>query len=125
MKRTAYPLRDPLIMTFFGRDWMRDDGYCLTVLILPAPTLRRRFEEGMMMLVGFGIRVRFVSPWGRPHSWMWVNRPGNAWRLPVIFDFHTDATEIAFRRAEEGGVRFSGRPVPEPRLFAPDERIPL
>lgn len=125
MKRTAYPLRDPLIMTFFGRDWMRDDGYCLTVLLLPAPTLRRRNEEGMMMLVGFGLRIRFVSPWGRPHWWMYVRRPGNVWRWPVLVDVHADADEIALRRAEEAGTRFPGRPVPEPRLYAPSERIPL
>lgn len=125
MRRTAYPFRDPLIMTFFGWDFLRDDGYCLTVLLLPAPTLRRRNEEGMMMLVGLGLRVRFRIPWGRPDFWQRVQRPGSVWRWPVLVEVHTDANEIAFRRAEDSGARFPGRRVPEASLYPPSERIPL
>lgn len=124
MTRTAYPIRDPLILNFFGRDWMRDDGYCLTMLILPAPTLRRRNEEGMMMLVGFGVRIRFLNPYGAHHHLM-RRSSRRRWRCPIVFDFHTDAGEIALRRAEEAGHRFPGRPDPAPGVYGPGERIPL
>ena len=123
--RRAYPTRDPLFFSFFGRNWMTDDGYCWTLLILPAPTLRRRNEEGMMMLVGLGMRVRFLHPVGRRYGLRAMYSPRPRLRWPITFDFHSDAREIAFRRAEEAGHRFPGRRDPAPHLFSPDERIPL
>lgn len=127
MKRRAYPTRDPLFLSFFGRDWMRDDGYCWTLLFLPAPTLRRRNEEGMMMLVGFGVRIRLRQPWGPRGMWTLMHRYSDlrSWRSPIVLDAHSDAGEIAFRRAELAGHRFPGRREPAPSMFAPDERIPL
>ena len=124
--RREYPQRDPLFFSFFGPDWMRDDGYCWTLLILPAPTLRRRNEEGMMMLVGFGMRVRFRRAFGPSRlSLEWLGPKARRLRWPVVFDFHTDAGEIAYRRAEAAGHRFPGRPDPAPGTYGPDERIPL
>lgn len=127
MKRRAYPTRDPLVLSFFGRDWMRDDGYCWTLLLLPAPTLRRRNEEGMMMLVGLGLRVRFLAPWGYRGPWAYITHGEfRGWRWPLDFDLHTDAREIAYRRAEAAGHRFPERREPAPAMLYPDdERIPL
>ena len=128
MRRRAYPTRDPLFLSFFGRDWMRDDGYCWTLLLLPAPTLRRRNEEGMMMLVGLGVRIRFLHPWGPRGPWTLLHRYSDrrSWRSPVVFDLHTDAREIAYRRAEAAGHRFPERREPAPAMLYPDdERIPL
>jgi hypothetical protein len=129
VKRSAFPTRDPLAYAFFGRNWMSDDGYCLTLLLLPAPTLRRRNEEGMMMLVGLGLRVRFLSPWGRSRDlFRMVHRYSEpfGWRWPLAFDLHSDAREIAYRRAEAAGHRFPERREPAPAMiYPPDERIPF
>jgi hypothetical protein len=127
VKRKAFPTRDPLAYAFFGRDWMRDDGYCLTLLLLPAPTLRRRNEEGMMMLVGLGLRVRFLSPWGYRGPWAYISYGDfRGWRWPLAFDLHSDAREIAYRRAETAGHRFPERREPTyAELYPGDERIPF
>ena len=119
--------RDPLFYCYFGRDWVRDEGLQLTLLVLPAPSLMRRGEEGYYTLTGLGLRVRFVAPWGYfDNPWrMEYVAPGpiperKGWRWPLRLDIHTDADEIAFRRAEGAGHRFPGRRQPEPPLWRPD-----
>lgn len=126
--------RDPWVRAWFSRDWCSDDGYEAMLLFLPCRSLMRRDEEGRMILVGFGVRARFLHPWG-PFGYRhrFYAPPGcvpewKGWRWPLRVEFHTDAAEIAFRRAEGAGHRFPGRRQPEPlydEIYPGDREIPF
>lgn len=103
-----------------GRPWIRDDGFQARVALLPAPDLMRRGEEGRYTLAALYVTADFYSPWGdlsvNPRhlfqSFGGLPPELKGWRWPLRLAFHSDAAEIAFRRAEGAGHRFPGRCQP-------------
>ena len=98
------PSREPFMRIYIGPGWAQA-GWIILLQILPRSDLMQDGEEAMMRLVGFELRLRLRSPWGRRTSGQVSYGDWEGWRWPMLATVRSDVGEIASRLADRAQER--------------------